>query len=176
MARGLRTDRMGLGKMVVFCLFVLFSPAAWSRVFLGCTNSPLPPKSLLGVSDVVFSWMSRVPASLLASARKQGYHVYVEAPLQQAAAAAKEGAKAGWTGVILDIPESQPTETQAAVTGLRSAYPRLQFLVLDTTGKQPQMAGSLVIKRDSVLEVSSPTMQPWIDTNLAAIKVEQRKH
>ena len=30
------------------------------------------------------------------------------------------------------------------------------------------------MKRDSILEVSSPTMQPWIDTNLAAIKVAQR--
>jgi hypothetical protein len=176
MTRGLRTGGMDLGRMVVLCLFVLFSLAAWGRVFLAYSNSPLPPANLLGVSDVVFSWMSRVPASLLASARKQGYRVYVEAPLQQATAAAKEGAKAGWTGVILDIPESQRTETQTAVSGLRSAYPKLQFLVLDTTGKQPQMAGSLVIKRDSVLEVSSPTMQPWIDTNLAAIKVEQRKH
>jgi protein-tyrosine-phosphatase len=36
------------------------------------------------------------------------------------------------------------------------------------------MRGSLIIKRDSVLEVSSPTAQPWIDTNLALIKTEQR--
>jgi protein-tyrosine-phosphatase len=38
------------------------------------------------------------------------------------------------------------------------------------------MRGSLVIKRDSVLEVSSPTAQPWIDTNLALIRVQQRFH
>ncbi len=36
------------------------------------------------------------------------------------------------------------------------------------------MRGSLVIKRNSVLEVSSPTAQPWIDTNLALVKIEQR--
>jgi hypothetical protein len=36
------------------------------------------------------------------------------------------------------------------------------------------MRGSLVIKRGSVLEVSSPTAQPWIDTNLALVKIEQR--
>ena len=41
-------------------------------------------------------------------------------------------------------------------------------------GKQPEMRGSLVIKRGSVLEVSSPTAQPWIDTNLALVKIEQR--
>ena len=36
------------------------------------------------------------------------------------------------------------------------------------------MRGSLIIKRYSILEVSSPTAQPWIDTNVALIKVEQR--
>src|SRR5215472_14766717 len=133
MARGFGTDRTDLGKMVVFCLFVLFSPAAWSRVFLGSSNSPLPPANLLGVSDVVFSGTPRPPASLPERARKQGYRVYVEAPLQQATAAVKEGAEAGWEGVILDIPESQRSETQTAVKDLRSAYPKLQFLVLDTT-------------------------------------------
>jgi protein-tyrosine-phosphatase len=46
--------------------------------------------------------------------------------------------------------------------------------MLSPTGKQPKMRGSLIIKRDSVLEVSSPTAQPWIDTNLAFIKTEQR--
>jgi protein-tyrosine-phosphatase len=30
-----------------------------------------------------------------------------------------------------------------------------------------------VIKRDAVLEVSSPTAQPWIDSNLALVRVEQ---
>ncbi len=167
---------MDTGKAVVFCLLLLFSPFAWSSVFVQWSNSLLPPASSLGVSDVVFSWKSRVPASLLATARKQGYRVYVEAPLGQAAAAAEKAGKRGWTGLILNIPESGHTRARAAVTRLRSTYPKLQFLVLDTTGKQPQMRGSLVIKNDSVLEVSSPTAQPWIDTNLAAIKVEQRRN
>jgi hypothetical protein len=163
-------------KAVVFCLFVLFPPSAWCTVFVQWSNSQLPPPSSLGVSDVVFSWKSPPPASLLANARKQGYRVYAEAPLQQATAAAEEGARAGWTGLLLNIPESERKGTRTAVTRLRSNYPKLKFLVLGTTGKQPQMRGSLVIKNDSVLEVSSPTAQPWIDTNLAAIKVEQRRN
>lgn len=48
--------------------------------------------------------------------------------------------------------------------------------MLNPDGKQPEMRGSLVIKRGSVLEVSSPTAQPWIDTNLALLKIEQRSH
>src|SRR5204863_1989953 len=170
-----RTDHMDTGKAVVFCLLLLFSPFAWSSVFVQWSNSLLPPASSLGVSDVVFSWKFRVPA-LLATARKQGYRVYVEAPLGQAAAASEKAGKRGWTGLVLNIPESGRTRARAAVTRLRSKYPKLQFLVLDATGKQPQMRGSLVIKNDSVLEVSSPTAQPWIDTNLAAIKVEQRRN
>lgn len=102
--------------------------------------------------------------------------MYVEAPLGQAAAAAEETQKVGGTGLILTIPKSDRTGARAAVTRLRSAYPKLLFLVLDLTGKQPQMRGSLVIKNDSVLEVSSPTMQPWIDTNLAAIEVAREKN
>ena len=51
--------------------------------------------------------------------------------------------------------------------------PKLRFFVLDPDGKQPEMRGSLVIKRDAVLEVSSPTAQPWIDSNLALVRVEQ---
>ena len=102
--------------------------------------------------------------------------MYGEVTLQQATTAAEEGTKSGWTGLILKIPESERKRTRTAVTRLRSAYPKLQFLVLEVLGKQPQMRGGLVIKNDSVLEVSSPTMQPWIDTNLAAIRVEQRRN
>jgi hypothetical protein len=101
--------------------------------------------------------------------------VYFEAGLAQAAAAAEEAAKSGSMGLVLKIPESQREQTQPAISRLRSAYPKLRFLVLEVVGKQPQMRGSLAIKNDSVLEVSSPTAQPWIDTNLAAIRVEQRR-
>lgn len=160
--------------MAAFSLLLVLSPAAWGRVFLEWSSTPLPPPSALGVGDVVFSWASRVPASLLASARKQGYRVYVEAPLAHATAAAEEGTKSGWMGIVLNISDSQRKRTRTAVTRLRAAYPKLKFLVVEVL-KQPQMRGSLVIKNDSVLEVSSPTLQPWIDTNLAAIRVEQRR-
>jgi hypothetical protein len=36
------------------------------------------------------------------------------------------------------------------------------------------MRGSLVIKRDAILEVSSPTAQPWIDTNLSLARIERK--
>jgi len=167
---------MDSAKKIVFCLFLLGLPSAWGRVFLQWNGSPVPPPSSLGLNDLVFPWKPRNPASVVATARKQGYRVYLEAPLQQAKAATEEAVKTGWTGVLVDVPGPSSRESQAAVTALRSAYPELQVVVLAATGKQPEMLGSVVIKRDSVLEVSSPTQQPWINTNLATIKVEQARH
>jgi protein-tyrosine-phosphatase len=112
----------------------------------------------------------------LASARKQGYRVYLEAPLKDGDAAARACMKAACAGVVLNVPESQDAEAVKSVSNLRSTYPKLRFLKLNSNGKQPEMRGSIVIKRDAVLEVSSPTAQPWIDTNLALIRVEQRGH
>lgn len=174
MTQGSRKNHMDFVKVMVFCFFILFSSSAWSRVFLQWSNSALPPAKSLGISDIVFSSKGGVPPSLVVTARKQGYRLYAETTLQEATAAAKVGAKAGWTGIILDGPESKSTEFQNSVANLRTAYPNLRFLVLNRNGKQPDMRGSLVIKKDSVLEVSSPTAQPWIDSNLALIKVERR--
>jgi hypothetical protein len=170
---GPRTTWVAICKTLF--LFHMISPFVWSSVFVHWSTPGLPPASSLGVSDIVLSWKEGI-SPLVAAARKQGYRVYVEMPIQQARAAGEEGAKAGWTGIILDAPESESAESQDHVAGLRFANPKLRFLMLNPNGKQPDMRGSLIIKRDSVLEVSSPTAQPWIDTNLALIKVEQRSH
>ena len=99
--------------------------------------------------------------------------MYAEASPSQAAAAAEAGAKLGLAGVILNVRESERQEAQDTLRKLRSTYPHLRFLVLNADGKQPQMRGGLIIKRDAILEISSPTAQPWIDTNLALIRIEQ---
>ncbi len=167
-------NRMDSAKAVSLCLFLLFSSCAWSTVFVQWTNPAFPPASSLGMSDLVFSWKAGPTWSLLASARKQGYRVYIQVPLPQAAVAAKAATNHGYTGIILDGPDSESTDFQNSLANLRSAYPKLKFLVLNGNGKQPDMRGGLVIKKDSVLEVSSPTAQPWLDSNLPLIKVEQR--
>ena len=166
---------MGIGNTILTCFFVLLSTSAWSGVFVHWTSSALPPANALGLSDLVVSWDGG-PSPLLEAARKQGYHVYVEVSLQQAKATAEKGAKNGLAGIILNVRQSERAEAENALPGLRSAHPKLRFLVLNPDGKQPEMKGSLVIKRGSVLEVSSPTAQPWIDTNLALVKVDARSH
>ena len=122
--------------------------------------------------DRVVSW-NDATSPLLPAARKQGYRLYVEVPPRQAMAAATRAESEGWAGIILSVQQSERTEMRDTVAGLRSAHPKLRFFVLDPDGKQPEMRGGLVIKHDAVLEVSSPTAQPWIDTNLALVRIEQ---
>jgi hypothetical protein len=166
---------MGIGNTILTCFFVLLYTSAWSSVFVHWTNSALPPANALGLSDLVVSWDDGA-SPLLKAARKQGYRVFVEVSLQQATAAAEKGAKSDLAGIILKVRQSERAEVENALTSLRSAHPKLRFLMLNPDGKQPEMRGNLVIKHGSVLEVSGPTVQPWIDTNLALVKVETRSH
>ena len=165
---------MNIGDMILVWVFVLVSTCAWSNVFVQWTTSALPPAKELGLNDLVLSWNDSFSPQVKA-ARRQGYRVYVEVPLHQAAAAAETGAS-GLEGIILTVRQSERAELEKSLPKLRSAHPKLRFVVLNPDGKQPEMRGSLVIKRGSVLEVSSPTAQPWIDTNLALVKTEQRSH
>jgi len=161
-------------RRMVLCFFVMFSTAARSSVFIRWTQPDLPPARDLGISDLVVS-LDRGTSSFVKTAHGQGYRVYAEVRLQQAATAAESAEGKGLAGLVLDVADSDRAAGESALQRLRSAHPKVRFLVL-SRGKQPQMRGNLVIKRDSVLEVSSPTAQPWIDANLALIRVEQRSH
>ena len=161
---------MCIRKTVFLLLCVLMSTCAWSRVFLRWTYSEVPHANVLSINDLVISWNDGA-VSLLESARKQGYHVYLETTPQQASAAAEAG-KNSAAGVLLKLSPSA-TDVDAILQTLRSHYPKLTFLVLNPAGKQPQMKGTLVLNKNGVLEVSSPTAQPWLDTNLALTRIEQ---
>lgn len=165
---------MSIGNTILVWLLVLFSTFARGEVFLHWTNTQFPPAKELGVNDLVLSWNDTLSTQVQA-ARAQGYRVYGEVPLGQAEAAAKTAAS-DLSGIILIVNHSESADIDKSLSKLRSAHPKIRFLVLDADGKQPQMRGSLVIKRGSVLEVSSPTAQPWIDTNLALVKIAQRSH
>jgi hypothetical protein len=160
--------------MLVFLLLWLSIPGS-SEVLLHWSSAMLPPANALGIRDLVISWNDSSWA-MLKEARKQGYSVYVETQLQDAAAVAKRIRNVGVEGIILNGPQAQRAGLESALPRLKSAYPKLRFMILNPEGKLPQMRGSMVIKRDSVLEVSSPTSQPWIDTNLSLVKIERRAY
>lgn len=163
--------RRRIAHTALLGLFVLVSTCGWSSVFIHWTGSTLPPARELGVSDLVLSYDASSP--LAQAARAQGYRVYVEVLPQQATTAATKADTEGWAGIILKLRQSERAQVKNILAGLQSAHPKLRFFVLDQDGKQPEMRGSLVIKRDAVLEVSSPTAQPWIDSNLALVRIEQ---
>jgi hypothetical protein len=165
---------MNIGDMILVCVFVVVSTSAWSNVLVHWTSSALPPAKELGLNDLVLSWNDNF-SSQVKAARRQGYRVCVEVPLADAAAAADAGAS-DLQGLILTTRQTEGAGLEASLSQLRSAHPKLRFVVLNPNGKQPMMRGSVVIRRGAVLEVSSPTAQPWIDTNLALVKVEQRSH
>ncbi len=165
---------MSMRNTIFAFSFLLVSSFAWSTVFIRWTSSSLPPTAAeFGITDLVIPWSNSFQAQVRA-ARSRGYRVYVEVSLDKAAAAATSGSELA--GIIVTAQASENAEVKKALPKLREAHPKLKFLVLDLEGKQPQMRGSLVIKKGSVLEVSSPTAQPWIDTNLALVKVDQRAH
>jgi hypothetical protein len=163
---------MSILRTIFMLAFALSSSSAWSDVLVHWTTSTLPPAKELGFNTVVLSWNDSF-SSQANAAQRQGYRVYAEVSLNQAATAAETDVP-DLEGIILSVRQSERAEVERSLPKLRSAHPKLRFLVLNPDGKPPQMRGNLVIKQGSVLEVSSPTAQPWIDTNLALIKVEQR--
>lgn len=152
-------------------LAVLLAVPAWGKVLVRWTAPAVPAVSTLGVHDLVIRWSAgRMPQAEVAS--KAGYHVYIEAGLRDAPSAAEWAERHDLTGLVLDAGDSvTPAEQQAHP--LRAAHPNLRVLVLGPDGKPPQMRGSTVVDRNGVLQVSSPTEQPWIDSNLALVRLER---
>jgi hypothetical protein len=163
---------MSTRKTVLPLFVVLFAVPVWSNVFVRWTQPALPPAERLGVDEIAIPW-NAVALSSLRSAAKQGYRAYAEVAMGEASSVARIAAKVGLAGIIVNPGDSQPDQIEQALRKLRSAYPRLLFLILNPNGKQPQMRGTLIAKRNGVLEATSPTAQPWLDTNLALVRLEQ---
>ena len=136
------------------------------------THPAMPPARTLGVNDLVVSWNASA-APLLEVARNLGYRVYAEATPPQASAAAEAATKGRLAGVVLDVDDSERDKLDDTLRKLRTAYPNLTFLILSSQGKQPQIRKRLVVNKDEVVQVSSPTSQPWVDSNLALVRIER---
>lgn len=136
------------------------------------TQDVVPPSKTLGINELVIPWEPKRLA-VIQSARAHGYHVYIECNLEDATGLASSAARYGAAGIIVNPGDAQLPSAERAVRKLRVAYPKIAFLLLNPNAIQPQMKGTLVINRDGVLQVTSPTAQPWLDTNLALVRLEQ---
>lgn len=157
---------------IIFSLFLLsVAIPARGRVFVEWTEPAVPSAASLGVKDLVIPW-GPDKTQLMNIAKERGYRVFAQVKAPDAAAAAKKGL----AGIIVEDDSSEPGRgtAQSAVQKLRSSYPGVSFLVLDSGGKQPQIRGNLVEKKQQgVLMVSSPTREPWIDSNVALARFER---
>jgi len=159
-------------RRLIPLVFILLPNIAAARVFVRWTRNVVPPAKALGISELVIPWAPE-RITLVRSAATQGYRVYVESTLQQAANIANVVEKYGVTGIIVK-PEDDPlASVDRAVQHLRTVHPKLVFRLMNPNALQPQMKGTLVINKNGVLQVTSPTAQPWLDTNLALVKLEQ---
>lgn len=154
--------------LALACL--LAAQPGWGRVFLRFAQPSIPAAKATGFAEVVVPWDSE---TLIRTAVRQGYRVYVEIPAGKAADAAKGTGRSNLAGVILNPGDAQPSQVDDELRQLQSTYAGLPVLVLDARAKQPQMKGQLVIKRDGILQVTSPTAQPWIDSNLALVRLDR---
>lgn len=153
-------------------LAALGAPMCVAKVYLRWTHSALPAARVLGVNEIVIPW-NQAASVLLAQANKQGFQVYVEAGVEQLADAVNAAVKANAAGVILRGEAAEQSTLAERAKEVTKKHPKLKVLVLDIRGKQPEMRGWLVFKKDGILQVSSPTSQPWLDANLATIRYQK---
>ncbi len=147
--------------------------AAWGRVWIRWTEPVLPARTLLAYG-LALPWDAA--PTMAESARKQGYRVYATVPLGQASAAANSSRAIGISGIILEAGDSDHEEAEKTARSLRLAHPSLAVLSPDPRAKQPSMMGSTVINHQGILQVSSPTEQPWINSNLALVGYDRAFH
>jgi len=152
-------------------LCVVLAPASQGEVLVRWTTHEMPSAKTLGVTGMVIP--SNADGNLLEAARNEGYRVYVEATADSLATVAEAFSKEVVAGIILEIEPAKRKGLKDTLEKVRSAHPQLRVLVLDTRGKQPDMKGWLVFKKDGILQVSSPTSQPWIDSNLPLVRFER---
>ncbi len=170
-------------RLVLIGALLLVAQPALCRVWIRWTEPQIPSARSLGVSELVIPW-SADGASLIRAARRQGYRVFVETDAAHAAEAAAANRQDSLAGIILDAPENAllPTAQNAAaaraafdrlLSQLRARFPAGSVRVVWPGGKQPQLRGTMVVARNGVLQVSSPTRQPWIDSNVALSRFER---
>ncbi len=165
--------RMAALNAVLTLVCLLSAPASSGKVILRWTQPSIPAAKAMGFAEIVVPWDSE---TLIRNAVGQGYRVYVEIPAGKAADAIRRTGRSNLAGVILSPGDAQPGQVDDELRQLRSSYAGFPVLLLDVRAKQPQMKGQLVIKKDGILQVTSPTAQPWIDSNLALVRLDQVFH
>src|SRR5919198_181121 len=157
---------------ILLGLFFLSAVAAPGKVLVRWSQTELSPPAMLGVRELVVSWTDNAGPNIQ-RARQAGFEVYIEVPLQQATAAAQLALKQAILGIIISTGNAAHSEVGSVIGSIRKSNSKLAILLLDSNGKQPLMRGQTITTRNGVLQVSSPTAQPWLDSNLALARFDR---
>lgn len=155
---------------ILVVLFLLVAGCAWGRVLVRWTEPQVPPASRLGIKELVVSPGSE---ALIQSALDQGYSLYAEISSPDALPAILTSKESKFAGVIVNAGDAEESQLEDQLHRLKSSLPGLSIRILDSRGKQPEMRGQIVTKTRGILHVSSATAQPWVNSNLAMIRLER---
>jgi hypothetical protein len=164
--------RLGFLLVLVLALSFSWSPTT-AKILLRVSSSPMPAADKLGVHEAVLVWPVK-NQSVLALLSSQGYRIFLQCEWNDVGAVVDAEEHTGITGVI--VANTAASNQAFGIEQIRSyaaAHPKLNFRLLVPGGKQPQMKGRLVVERNGILHVSSPSSQPWLDTNLALVRLAQ---
>jgi protein-tyrosine-phosphatase len=163
------TSRVAIAAVL---MSLCVTPVSRAKVYVHWTQRAIPAVKTLGADDLVLDWNDDAK-TMVEAATKRGYHVYFETTLEQAVATADSAARVAAAGIIVKTETSKTAEAEAVAQKLKVAHPKLKILVLNSGGRPPDMRGWLVFNKNGILQVSSPTSQPWLDSNFALVRYEQ---
>lgn len=150
-------------------LAVACAPAP-AKVFFRVAASALPAVDKTAIQDLVLSWPVR-DSAIITELRDQGYNVWLQCDAKDVESAGSLADRLGSRGLIITPAIDSKQFPGREISSYAAAHKHLAFRVLVPGGKQPQMKGRLVVERDGILQVSSPSTQPWLDSNLAIVKL-----
>jgi hypothetical protein len=157
------------------CTCVLLASVSWGSVLVRWSDVSVPPPTALGVRDIVIVWSDNASA-VIRQAKQAGFGVYTQIGVQDAISVAQQASKEPIAGIIVDPANAVQSGLDGIVNELRARYPKLSIRVLDPNGKQPLMRGQTITTSNGVLQVSSPTAQPWLDSNLPLARFDEEFH
>jgi hypothetical protein len=158
-----RKSASGLVTTIWLAAILCLSATVQAEVLVRWDQEQIPPPESLGISRVV------VPATQTAAVQnaiRQGYRVYVE--VEASGVSGFIPAAEGLAGVVVkgQIADQQLRRLRQQFT---SASPRVS--VLEERGKWPYIRSNWVTRSNEVLQVSSRSAQPWIESNAALLRI-----
>lgn len=155
-------------RIVATVWVLLFAaPPAGAEVFVLWTADRVPARDVLGLRALA------VPAANAAAVREalaQGFGVYLDIDAASLDAFALPAAPVA--GVVV-----RGNAAPAAVSSLRRRLQpqNVRVLTIDERGHWPHIRSNRVTKNSSgVLQVASRSAQPWIDSNVALVRIAEQ--